>query len=117
MRLSLIASEIAFALSTTAVAVFSQSSGPSIAVPLAVYSVTTTAQAQGGPEDTLVTAMLGSETLRKVTDPVSEQSASQSAKQGVFKSLGLNRALFNLQSSSPYGDRQPNFSVRRERNI
>ena len=95
-------------------------------IALAVASVSTTAMAQdaavdaqsqavedeGGLNDIVVTATKRSENLQDVPVAVSAISAETLANQGVFETSDLSNSMPNLQVSSPYGDTQPNFSVR-----
>ncbi len=63
-------------------------------------------------EEVVVTATRRAENLQNVPVSVSAITASALAKQGVFETSDLNHAMPNLQVSSPYGEAQPNFSVR-----
>lgn len=65
-----------------------------------------------GIEDIIVTATKRSENLQNVPVAVSAISAATLANQGVFETSDLNHSMPNLQVSSPYGEQQPNFSVR-----
>ena len=67
---------------------------------------------ESGLEEIIVTATKRSENLQNVPVAVSAISASALAKQGVFETSDLNRSKPNLQVSSPYGEAQPNFSLR-----
>ncbi|MEY2926388.1 MAG: hypothetical protein RL367_865, partial [Pseudomonadota bacterium] len=66
----------------------------------------------GGLEEIIVTATKRNENLQDVPVAVSAISATALQKQGVFETSDLNHALPNLQVSSPYGQQQPNFSLR-----
>jgi iron complex outermembrane recepter protein len=70
------------------------------------------AEEVGGLEEIVVTATKRNENLQDVPVAVSAISASALANQGVFETSDLNHSLPNLQVSSPYGEQQPNFSVR-----
>ena len=79
------------------------------------------AQAETGPapaantgkiEEIIVTATKRSENLQNVPVAVSAISSTQLAAKGVFETSDLNNTMPNLQVSSPYGEQQPNFSVR-----
>src|SRR5258708_1014314 len=65
-----------------------------------------------GLEEITVTATKRLENLQNV--PVAVQALSQAdlAKQGVFESTDMNHMVPNFQVSSPYGQQQPNFTVR-----
>jgi iron complex outermembrane recepter protein len=65
-----------------------------------------------GLEDIVVQATKRSENLQEVPVAVSAISASQLQDQGVFETSDLNHSMPNLQVSSPYGEAQPNFSLR-----
>lgn len=65
-----------------------------------------------GIADIVVTATRRSENVQDVPVSVSAISADALQKKGVFESSDLNNSMPNLQVSSPYGDQQPNFSVR-----
>ncbi len=71
-----------------------------------------TNEPQRGLEEIIVTATRRSENLQNVPVAVSAIPQSQLTKQGVFNTSDLNHALPNLQVSSPYGQQQPNFSIR-----
>ncbi len=66
----------------------------------------------GGLEEIIVTATKRSENLQDVPVAVSAISSKALQNQGVFETSDLNHALPNLQVSSPYGQQQPNFSLR-----
>jgi iron complex outermembrane recepter protein len=68
--------------------------------------------ANGGLEEIIVTATKRNENLQDVPVAVSAISAKALANQGVFETSDLNHAVPNLQVSSPYGQQQPNFSLR-----
>jgi iron complex outermembrane receptor protein len=67
---------------------------------------------QGGLEDIVVTATKRSENLQDVPVAVSAISQASLQNQGVFETTDLNHSMPNLQVSSPYGQQQPNFSLR-----
>jgi iron complex outermembrane recepter protein len=67
---------------------------------------------QGGLEEILVVATKRSENMQDVPVAVSAISARDLANQGVFETSDLSNSMPNLQVSSPYGEQQPNFSVR-----
>jgi iron complex outermembrane recepter protein len=90
-------------------------------IGLAMASTSTVAMAQAtqpetedqaGLEEIIVTATKRSENLQDVPVAVSAISATALANQGVFETSDLNHAMPNLQVSSPYGEAQPNFSLR-----
>jgi iron complex outermembrane recepter protein len=88
-----------------------------IAVSLATPAVAQDAQADdqatsGGLEEIVVTATKRSENLQDVPVAVSAISATALQNQGVFETSDLNHSMPNLQVSSPYGEAQPNFSLR-----
>jgi iron complex outermembrane recepter protein len=68
--------------------------------------------AKGGLEEIIVTATKRSENLQNVPVAVSAISQATLKNQGVFETSDLNHAMPNLQVSSPYGQQQPNFSLR-----
>ena len=89
----------------------------SLILALASTSSVALAQSQGaeeavGLEDIVVTATKRNENLQDVPVAVSAISAASLANQGVFETSDLNHSMPNLQVSSPYGEQQPNFSVR-----
>jgi iron complex outermembrane receptor protein len=63
-------------------------------------------------EEVVVTATKRSENLQNVPMAVSAITGSALTKQGVFETSDLNHSAPNLQVSSPYGEQQPNFSLR-----
>jgi iron complex outermembrane receptor protein len=65
-----------------------------------------------GLEDIVVQATKRSENLQEVPVAVSAISSTQLQNQGVFETSDLNASMPNLQVSSPYGQQQPNFSLR-----
>lgn len=67
---------------------------------------------QVGLEDIIVTATKRSQNLQEVPVAVSAISQKALQNQGVFETTDLNHAMPNLQVSSPYGQQQPNFSLR-----
>src|ERR1700730_4948770 len=66
----------------------------------------------GGLAEVVVTATKRAENLQSVPVAVQAITPAELAKQGVFETSDLNHAMPNLQVSSPYGEQQPNFSVR-----
>jgi iron complex outermembrane receptor protein len=81
--------------------------------------ITGTAHAQqsdggspGGLQEIVVTATKRSENLQNVPVAVSAISSDALANKGVFETSDLNNTMPNLQVSSPYGQQQPNFSLR-----
>jgi iron complex outermembrane recepter protein len=66
----------------------------------------------GGLEEIIVTATKRAENLQDVPVAISAISASALQNAGVFETSDLNHAIPNLQVSSPYGEAQPNFSLR-----
>lgn len=70
------------------------------------------ATSSGGLEEIVVTARKRSENLQDVPVAVSAISQTALKAQGVFETTDLNHAMPNLQVSSPYGQQQPNFSLR-----
>ena len=60
----------------------------------------------------MVTATKRFENLQDVPVAVSAISASALQAKGVFETSDLNASMPNLQVSSPYGQQQPNFSLR-----
>jgi len=63
-------------------------------------------------EEVLVKATRRVESMQDVPLAVSAMSAEDLTKSGVFETSDLNRIAPNLQVSSPYGEQQPNFSIR-----
>lgn len=72
----------------------------------------TGAQDQVGLSDIIVTATKRSENLQDVPVAVSAISSESLQAKGVFETSDLNNTMPNFQVSSPYGQQQPNFSVR-----
>jgi iron complex outermembrane recepter protein len=68
--------------------------------------------ASGGLAEVVVTATKRAENLQNVPVAVQAITSAELAKQGVFETSDLNHAMPNLQVSSPYGQQQPNFSLR-----
>ena len=69
-------------------------------------------KAQGGLAEIIVTATKRSENLQDVPVAVSAISSDTLSNKGVFETSDLNNVAPNLQVSSPYGQQQPNFSLR-----
>lgn len=67
---------------------------------------------QQGLNVIIVTATKRSENLQDVPVAVSAISSEMLASKGVFETSDLNASMPNLQVSSPYGQQQPNFSLR-----
>ncbi|MDP3675353.1 MAG: TonB-dependent receptor [Novosphingobium sp.] len=65
-----------------------------------------------GLSEIIVTATKRSENLQNVPVAVSAISAEMLQNKGVFETSDLNNTMPNFQVSSPYGQQQPNFSVR-----
>ena len=65
-----------------------------------------------GIAEIIVTATKRSENLQNVPVAVSAIPAATLQARGVFETSDLNNTIPNLQVSSPYGQQQPNFSVR-----
>jgi iron complex outermembrane recepter protein len=65
-----------------------------------------------GLEEIIVTATRRSENLQSVPVAVSAISSAALQSKGVFETSDLNASMPNLQVSSPYGQQQPNFSLR-----
>jgi len=78
----------------------------------AVAQETAKAAGQGGLEDIVVTATKRAQNLQDVPVAVSAISQTALQNQGVFETSDLNHSMPNLQVSSPYGQQQPNFSLR-----
>ncbi|MFM6854300.1 MAG: TonB-dependent receptor plug domain-containing protein, partial [Sphingopyxis sp.] len=70
------------------------------------------AQDAGGLGDIVVTATRRSENLQDVPVAISAISSEALQNAGVFETSDLNHSMPNLQVSSPYGQQQPNFSLR-----
>jgi iron complex outermembrane receptor protein len=70
------------------------------------------AEDAGGLQEIVVTATRRSENQQNVPVAVQAITPAELTKQGVFETSDLNHALPNLQVSSPYGQQQPNFSLR-----
>ncbi|MFM2099649.1 MAG: hypothetical protein RLZZ366_1188, partial [Pseudomonadota bacterium] len=100
MKKSFAASLIVFAMAGTSSAALAQSAPAAEAAN------------PGGLEEIIVTATKRSENLQDVPVAVSAISANMLKAQGVFETTDLNHAMPNLQVSSPYGQQQPNFSLR-----
>lgn len=65
-----------------------------------------------GLVEIVVTATKRSENLQDVPVAVSAISSAALQAKGVFETSDLNNTMPNFQVSSPYGQQQPNFSVR-----
>jgi iron complex outermembrane receptor protein len=65
-----------------------------------------------GLAEVVVTATKRAENLQDVPVAVQAVTSADLAKQGVFDTSDLNHSMPNLQVSSPYGEQQPNFSLR-----
>jgi iron complex outermembrane receptor protein len=65
-----------------------------------------------GLEEIVVTATRRAENLQNVPVAVSAISSAALTAKGVFETSDLNASMPNLQVSSPYGQQQPNFSLR-----
>ncbi len=63
-------------------------------------------------EEVVVTATKRAQSMQEVPIAISAISSSDLKKSGVFETSDLNRSAPNLQVSSPYGQQQPNFSIR-----
>jgi iron complex outermembrane recepter protein len=100
MKKNFAASLIVFAMAGTSSAALAQSAPAAEAAN------------PGGLEEIIVTATKRSENLQDVPVAVSAISANMLKAQGVFETTDLNHAMPNLQVSSPYGQQQPNFSLR-----
>src|ERR1700745_2554045 len=68
--------------------------------------------ASGGLAEVVVTATKRAENLQNVPVAVQAITPAELAKKGGFETSDLNHAMPNLQVSSPYGQQQPNFSLR-----
>ncbi len=79
---------------------------------LAIAQSAPAGNAGTGLEDIVVTATKRSENLQNVPVAVSAISSAALQNQGVFETSDLNHSMPNLQVSSPYGQQQPNFSLR-----
>ena len=85
-----------------------------------IFMSTTSAYAQepsssnqgAGLDEIVVTATKRLENLQDVPLAVSAVTAEQLKNQGIFETSDLNHSAPNLQVSSPYGQQQPNFSIR-----
>lgn len=69
-------------------------------------------QEQVGLSEIIVTATRRSENLQEVPVAVSAITSESLQAKGVFETSDLNNTMPNFQVSSPYGQQQPNFSVR-----
>jgi len=67
---------------------------------------------RGELAEIIVTATKRSENLQEVPVAVSAISSAVLQKQGIFETSDLSHSMPNLQVSSPYGEQQPNFSLR-----
>jgi len=65
-----------------------------------------------GLAEVIVTATKRSENLQDVPVAVSAVTSQDLVNKGVFETSDLSHSMPNLQVSSPYGEQQPNFSVR-----
>ena len=96
----------AFAVSVCLVTPVHAQSAPADATPAEA------APAQGGLAEIVVTATKRSENLQNVPVAVAAITAETLQNKGVFETSDLNNTIANFQVSSPYGEQQPNFSVR-----
>lgn len=103
MKLSISASMLAVAIASLASPAFAQETP---------VDETGTTQEQVGLSDIIVTATKRSENLQDVPVAVSAISSESLQAKGVFETSDLNNTMPNFQVSSPYGQQQPNFSVR-----
>lgn len=102
MRTSICASMLAVAIASLSTPAFAQE----------VPAEETGTQDQVGLSDIIVTATKRSENLQDVPVAVSAISSEALQAKGVFETSDLNNTMPNFQVSSPYGQQQPNFSVR-----
>jgi len=103
MKTSISASVLAVAIASLSAPAFAQE---------APAEETGTTQDQVGLSDIIVTATKRSENLQDVPVAVSAISSESLQAKGVFETSDLNNTMPNFQVSSPYGQQQPNFSVR-----
>ena len=83
-----------------------------LSIATATPAMAQDAPQSGGLEEIIVTATKRSENLQDVPVAVSAISQTALQNQGVFETTDLNHSMPNLQVSSPYGQQQPNFSLR-----
>lgn len=84
-------------------------------ISLSCFAMPSAVFAQDGGaalEEIVVTATKRAKNLQEVPVAVSAISAQEMKDQGVFQTNDLNRTMPNIQVSSPYGEQQPNFSLR-----
>jgi iron complex outermembrane receptor protein len=94
------------------VAICATAASPLVYAESPVVASAAPSSAPAGLEEVIVTATRRSENLQTVPVTVEALTQADLAKQGVFETSDLNHAMPNLQVSSPYGQQQPNFSVR-----
>ncbi|NWK96254.1 TonB-dependent receptor [Sphingobium lactosutens] len=89
---------------------------PTIFIALGSASIPALAQAQAidkvDPGEIIVTAQRRSQSIQSVPLAITALSGEQLVSKGVTNSADLGRIVPNLQVSSPFGDTQPNFSMR-----
>ncbi|MDT0508439.1 TonB-dependent receptor domain-containing protein [Novosphingobium sp. MMS21-SN21R] len=85
---------------------------PAIAAENAAEEQAAQASEGQGLAEIVVTATKRSENLQSVPVAVSAIPASALQAKGVFETSDLSNSMPNLQVSSPYGQTQPNFSLR-----
>lgn len=66
----------------------------------------------GALEEIIVTAQKRSQNLQDVPIAVTAVTANDLKNRGAFETSDLNQSMPNFQVSSPYGQQQPNFSIR-----
>ena len=99
----------------SAVSLYALSIAAGLALPTIAHADAAPAPAapsSQGIADIIVTATKRSENLQNVPVAVSAISSQSLQAKGVFSTTDLNNTMPNLQVSSPYGEQQPNFSVR-----
>ena len=97
-------------LSTSVLATSILALATSLASPVLAQDVQE--NASGRLEEIIVTATKRSENLQDVPVAISALSATALKNAGVFETSDLNHSMPNLQVSSPFGEAQPNFSLR-----
>ena len=94
------------------VAALAQDQQPAPVVGTAPETEPAATQDDGAANDIIVTANRREQTVLSVPIAISAVGGAALATKGIVNSANLSDAVPNLQVSSPYGNTQPNFSLR-----
>ncbi|WP_082740823.1 MULTISPECIES: TonB-dependent receptor [Sphingomonas] len=94
------------------VAALAQDQQPAPVVGTAPETAPAATQDDGAANDIIVTANRREQTVLSVPIAISAVGGAALATKGIVNSANLSDAVPNLQVSSPYGNTQPNFSLR-----